>query len=255
MGNSKKRLSDLLFVDIETAGMVSDYKKLPVELKDLWQIKARQISKNKELTTKEGAQLFSEKAGIFSEFARVVCISVGYFTFTKSKISGFRCKSFCGEDEAQILKQFAGLLKKHFNKPNKQGLCGHNIKEFDIPFLCRRFTILGMKVPKLLDISGKKPWQVEHLVDTLVLWRFGDYKNYTSLALLAAVLKIPTPKDDIDGSDIHSVYWEQEDIRRIVTYCEKDVLTVAKVFLRIKNAKLPKDFVVSSQTTFDDDIL
>jgi len=250
MGKDKKRLSDLLFVDIETAGGVADYNELSDTMKSLWMIKARQISKNKELDSIAGAELFSQRAGIYSEFAKVVCISVGYFTFTKSKITGFRCKSFYGDDEAQILKQFSTLLKQHFDKPNKQGLCGHNIKEFDIPFLCRRFTIQGIKVPKLLDISGKKPWQVEHLVDTLVLWRFGDYKNYTSLALLAAVLDVPTPKDDIDGSDIHEVYWKEENLKRIVTYCEKDVLTVAKVFLRIKNAKLPEELIVSSQTEF-----
>lgn len=254
MSKSKKRLSDLLFVDIETVGSSPTYADLSYELKELWQIKARQISKNKELDPNEGAELFSRRAGIYSEFAKVVCISVGYFTFSKSKITGFRCKSFHGADEAKILKQFSSLLKKHFDKPNKQGLCGHNIKEFDIPFLCRRFVIHGIKVPKLLDISGKKPWQVEHLVDTLVLWRFGEYKNYTSLALLAAVLGIPTPKDDIDGSQIHKVYWEDHDLKRIVTYCEKDVLTVAKVFLRIKNAKISEELIFSSQTEFEDDI-
>jgi uncharacterized protein YprB with RNaseH-like and TPR domain len=249
MASAKKKLTDTLFVDIETAGTVARFDDLPVALQKLWLIKARQISRGKDLDTYECAELYAKKAGIYSEFAQVVCVSVGYFQVKKGKISGFRCKSFYGE-EVDILRNLITLLKEHFDQPKQQAICGHNIKEFDIPFLCRRMVIHKLKVPKMLDISGKKPWEVDHLVDTLHLWRFGDYKNYTSLALLAVILDVPTPKDDIDGSQVHATYWKEQDIERIVRYCEKDVMTVAKVFLRLKRIPYEEDIVVQSRTTF-----
>ncbi len=248
MSSITKRLSDILFIDIETAGQSVAYSDLSQRFKELWMVKAKALSRDPEFSQDEAAALFAKKAGIYSEFARVVCISVGYFVTKKKEILGFRVKSFSGHDELEILRSFSRLLKSHFDKPNKQALCGHNIKEFDIPFLCRRMIIHRMKVPKMLDIAGKKPWQVDHLIDTLNLWRFGDYKNYTSLALLAAVLDIPSPKDDIDGSQIHDAYWNQNDLPRIVRYCEKDVFTTAKVFLRLRNIDLPVGLLMTSTT-------
>jgi len=180
----------------------------------------------------------------------VVSISVGYFEGSKKSLKSFRVKSFYGDDEKEILKDFIKLLKAHFNKPKQQAISGHNIKEFDIPFLCRRMVIHALNVPKMLDISGKKPWQVEHLLDTLVLWRFGDYKHYTSLQLLAAILGIPSPKEDIDGSQISQVYWEDHDLKRIYMYCEKDVYTAAKVYLRIRNLAFPDNLEFISKTKF-----
>ena len=144
----------------------------------------------------------------------------------------FRIKSFFGDDEKQLLKEFIQLLNEYYNKPNHL-LCAHNGKEFDFPYLARRTLINDLTLPKILDIAGKKPWEIAHL-DTMELWKFGDFKNYTSLDLLANIFKIPTPKDDIDGSDIARVYWEENDLVRIVTYCQKDVLTVAQLFLRFK---------------------
>lgn len=248
MSSITKRLSDILFIDIETAGQSVEYSQLSLDMKNLWNTKAKALKRDSNLPIEEIEMLYSQKAAIYSEFARVVCISVGYFVTKKKEILGFRVKSFSGYDEPQILKSFSRLLKSHFDKPNKQALCGHNIKEFDIPFLCRRMVIHKMKVPKMLDISGKKPWQVDHLIDTLVLWRFGDYKNYTSLSLLATVLGIPSPKDDIDGSQIHDTFWNQNDLPRIVRYCEKDVFTTAKVFLRLRNIELPDDLLMTSTT-------
>lgn len=247
MGQYKKRVADILFLDIETAGMVKSFTDLSQAMQELWQVKARLISRNKELSSEEGAELFSQRAGIYSEFARVVCISVGFFEYSKGKQKTFRTKSFYG-DERKILKSFIQLVKAHFDKPKKQAISGHNIREFDIPFLCRRMVIHALKVPKMLDLKGKKPWQVPQLLDTLELWRFGDYKNYTSLKLLATVLGVPSPKEDIDGSMVHSTYWDEKDIKRICEYCERDVVTSAKVFLRIHNMDLPKDLKLVSKT-------
>jgi uncharacterized protein YprB with RNaseH-like and TPR domain len=218
------KLSNILFLDVETVPVVYDYKKLPKNMRELWDTRFRFVQK-------ENPEELYKKAGVFAEFAKVICISVGYFND-----STFRIKSFFGHDEKVILQDFAALLNKHFNRKDNL-LCAHNGKEFDFPFLCRRMLINGIKLPKTLNLAGKKPWEVPHL-DTLELWKFGDYKNYTSLNLLAAIFNIPTPKDDIDGSDVARVYWEEKNLQRIVVYCQKDVLTVAQIFLRFKGEQL-----------------
>jgi|SRR3954465_7605940 uncharacterized protein YprB with RNaseH-like and TPR domain len=212
------KLSNILFLDVETAPIVYEYKNLDPEMKKLWDHKFR-------FQTTETSETHYQKAGIFAEYAKVICISVGFFNEKT-----FRIKSFFGDDERQLLKEFTELLNKHYNRKDHL-LCAHNGKEFDFPFLCRRLLLNSIKLPKTLNISGKKPWEINHL-DTMELWKFGDYKNYTSLSLLAHIFRIPTPKDDIDGSDIARVYWEEKNMDRIVTYCQKDVLTVARLLLR-----------------------
>ncbi len=218
------KISNILFLDVETVPVVYDYKKLPKNMRELWDSKFR-------FHPAETPEKLYQKAGVYAEFAKVVCISVGFFNEQT-----FRVKSFYGEDEKQVLLDFTALLNKHFNRKDHL-LCAHNGKEFDFPFLCRRLLINGIRLPKTLTLAGKKPWEVPHL-DTLELWKFGDYKNYTSLNLLAAIFNIPTPKDDIDGSDVARVYWEEKNLPRIVVYCQKDVLTVAQLFLRFKGEPL-----------------
>lgn len=218
------KLSNILFLDVETVPVVYDYKKLPKNMKVLWDSRFRFVQA-------ETPENLYKKAGVYAEFAKVICISVGFFNDKT-----FRVKSFYGHDEKQILLDFAALLNKHFNRKDHL-LCAHNGKEFDFPFLCRRMLINGVKLPKALNLTGKKPWEVPHL-DTLELWKFGDYKNYTSLNLLAAIFDIPTPKDDIDGSDVARVYWEEKNLQRIVIYCQKDVLTIAQLILRFKGEPL-----------------
>jgi uncharacterized protein YprB with RNaseH-like and TPR domain len=218
------KLSNVLFLDVETVPLTYDYKKLPKRFRELWDHKFR-------FNAAETPEQCYRKAGVYAEFAKVICISVGIFNE-----GTFRIKSFYGDDEAAVLKNFAELLNKHYNR-KEHLLCAHNGKEFDFPFLCRRMLINGIRLPKTLNIAGKKPWEVPHL-DTMELWKFGDYKNYTSLNLLAAVFNIPTPKDDIDGSDVARVYWEEKNLPRIVVYCQKDVLTVAQLLLRFKGEPL-----------------
>lgn len=212
------KISNVLFLDVETVPIVYKYKDLDPVMQPLWDSRFRYL----QTDTPESQY---KKAGIYAEFAKVVCISVGFFNG-----KNFRMRSFYGDDEKRILQDLAALLNKHFNR-KEHLLCAHNGKEFDFPFLCRRMLINGIKLPKTLNIAGKKPWEVNHL-DTMELWKFGDYKSYTSLNLLAAVFNIRTPKDDIDGSDVARVYWEEKNIERIVTYCQKDVLTVAQLVLR-----------------------
>ena len=212
------KLSHILFLDVETAPVVYNYNDLDPEMKNLWANKFR-------FQPNETPESHYKKAGIFAEYAKVICISVGFFNQKT-----FRIKSFFGHDEKQLLTDFAALLNEHYNRKDHL-LCAHNGKEFDFPFLCRRMLLHSIKLPKTLNLTGKKPWEINHL-DTMELWKFGDHKNYTSLNLLAHLFQIPTPKDDIDGSDIARVYWEEQNMERIVNYCQKDVLTVARLLLR-----------------------
>lgn len=231
-------LYNILFLDIETVPVVQEFDGLPEEMQELWGKKARTILKTPaevELEYDELVDTFGNRAGIYAEFGKIICISAGFLT--KSPDGGkpiMRLKSFANHNEAHLLEDFSGLLNKYFNNPDKFAICGHNIKEFDVPYICRRMLVNQLPFPSMLDIAGKKPWETKHLLDTMEMWKFGDSKNYTSLRLLAAVFGFPSPKDDIDGSDVARVYWEEQDLDRIAAYCEKDVLATAQLFLRFK---------------------
>ncbi len=227
-------LKRCLFLDIETVPEKATYGELSLPKQNLWNIKTQQIRKylKPEEEKLSNEELYILKAGIFAEFAKIACISCGFLSYENDLPYKIRIKSFAGFDEKQILMEFIALLEKHYKDVETSKLCGHNIKEFDIPFLCRRLVIHQLPFPSILDISGKKPWQTQHLLDTMDMWRFGDYKNYTSLPLLAGTLDIPTPKDDIDGSQVGTVFWEEKNVDRIVTYCQKDVITVVQIMMR-----------------------
>ncbi len=225
-------ISNILFLDIETVPQHSSFDEAPKEISVLWEKKFHQLRNKDENETPDSIY---RQAGIYAEFGKVICISCGYFSADKK----LRIKSFYGDDEKKLLVDFNDMINKFFSKSERL-LCAHNGKEFDFPFLSRRMIINGVKLPAPLDIAGKKPWEVNHL-DTMELWKFGDYKSYTSLLLLATVLGIPTPKDDIDGSMVWEVYWKEKNLERIVTYCQKDVLTVAQIILRFKGEKLLRE--------------
>ena len=225
----KTPLNNILFIDIETVPEQQHYNQLDEDLRQFWEQKT-QYQRKDEIS----AEAFYERAGIWAEFGKIITISVGYFV-NKADIRNFRVTSFWG-DEKKILTDFSNLLTTHFNGPQHL-LCGHNAKEFDIPFIARRMIINSISLPSKLNLFGKKPWEVPHL-DTLELWKFGDYKHFTSLKLLTKVLGVPSPKDDIDGSEVARVYYEEKDIDRIITYCEKDVIAVAQIFLRFRREEL-----------------
>jgi DNA polymerase elongation subunit (family B) len=221
-------LQNLMVLDIETVPQYPDFSNVPDHFKELWDKKTLYQRKNEE-----SAEEFYSRAGIWAEFGKIVCISVGIFTHTNQ----LRVKSFYHHDEKEILQQFIQLLN---HQSNQLILCAHNGKEFDFPYLCRRMLINGFKIPSQLNISGKKPWEVNHL-DTMELWKFGDYKNYISLNLLAAIFDIPTPKDDIDGSMVAEVYWKEDNLNRIKTYCQKDVVTTARIIQKFKRLEALSD--------------
>ena len=230
----KINLENILFLDIETVAQHEHFSELSDSWKSLWEAKARNLKKENEDDT---AEAIYNRAAIYAEFGKIVCISCGYF-HTENGKQTFRIKSYYGDDEAKLLREFCDLLNKHFNKP-VHSLCAHNGKEFDFPYVSRRCIINGVSIPEILDVQGKKPWEINNL-DTMELWKFGDFKNFTSLNLLAAALGIPTPKDDIDGSQVYHVYYKEKNLPRIVTYCQKDVITIAQVVLKYRFENLLK---------------
>lgn len=230
-------LENVLCLDIETVPQYPSFDELPADAQKLWIRKAAALKKD------EGVDetMIYDRAGIYAEFGKIICISVGFMT-TQDGVRTFRLKSFFGEDEKDLLTAFANLLQQiHEQRATRRRtpmvLCGHNAREFDFPYLCRRMVVNSIPLPPQLDISGKKPWEITHL-DTMELWKFGDFKNYTPLNLLAYILGIPSPKDDIDGSQVGHVYWQEKNLERIVTYCQKDVVTVMQILLRLKGEAL-----------------
>nr|NQU90791.1 3'-5' exonuclease [Bacteroidota bacterium] len=215
-------LENVLFLDIETVPLFPEYEQVPENFKKFWGEKTERLNKYNDPETPDALY---RRAGIYAEFGKIICISAGFL-----KNNEFRVKSFYGDDEKILLEAFAEMVNRFYNTP-RHLLCAHNGKEFDFPYISRRMLINGIKIPGILNLAGKKPWEIQHL-DTMDLWRFGDYKNYTSLGLLTAVFGIPSPKDDIDGSQVADVYWKENDLKRIVTYCEKDTLAVAQLLLK-----------------------
>lgn len=227
IGNIK--LEDILFLDIETVPETQNFSDLTSEKQELWALKT-QYQRKEDITP----EAFYERSGIWAEFGKIVCISIGFFKFTDS-VRHFRVTSLSGE-ELKLLNDFKLILETHFNH-TKHLLCAHNGKEFDFPFIARRMIINSIPLPSKLNLFGKKPWEIPHL-DTLDLWKFGDYKNYTSLQLLTNVLGIPSPKDDINGSEVYRVYYKENALDRIVKYCEKDTIAVAQIILRLRGETL-----------------
>lgn len=225
----KKILSHkVLFLDIETVPQVGNWDELSPDWQNLWAKKVeKQLSEDETVE-----EFYGKRAGILAEFGKIICISCGIITNENQ----LKLKSFYGDDEVDVLLEFNKLLNDNYFKSDLI-LCAHNGKEFDFPFLARRMLINQIEIPTILNLQGKKPWEIQHL-DTMELWKFGDYKHYTSLNLLATVLGIPTPKDDIDGSQVASVYYKENDLERIKIYCEKDVLTVAQIFRKFRGEDL-----------------
>lgn len=231
--NLKIKMNNVLFLDIETVPQKEYWSELPEITQELFSKKTA-YQRKEEITPEE----FYERAGIWAEFGKIICISVAYFT-NHSKERNLRVTSFSGDNEEQILIDFKQLLDTHFNK-SYHVLCAHNGKEFDFPFIARRMIIHQIELPEKLNLFGKKPWEVPHL-DTMELWKFGDFKHYSSLQLLTSILGIPSPKDDIEGSLVAKVYYKDKNLERIVSYCEKDTIAVAQLLMRFNNEKLVEE--------------
>lgn len=228
-------LQQIMVLDIETVSQKATFDELSDNFRELWAHKVRNT-----LEADRTASDVYPNAGLHAEFGKIICISVGVFHQRQGRL-GFRLKSFAHPNERELLTDFSNLLQ---TQPATLMLCGHNGKAFDFPYLCRRMVINGLPLPAQLDISGKKPWEINHL-DTMELWRFGDFRSYVSLDLLAAALDIPSPKEDISGADVYRVYYEENDLGRIRVYCEKDVLTTAQILRRLRGEPLIAQEAVS----------
>jgi 3'-5' exonuclease len=221
MNQASLNLADVLFFDIETVPQLSTYAELSDTAREFWDHKAGFLARKEDDTP----ETLYQRAGIYAEFGKIVCISAGFIHQGTQGVE-LRLKSYYHTDEKQLLLDFAEALEQ-WGRANRV-LCGHNIREFDLPYLCRRMLVHGIRLPAIVDIAGLKPWEVRHL-DTLQYWKFGDYKHFTSLKLLAWLFNIPSPKDDIDGSEVADVYYKARDLERIVRYCERDVVTVVRL--------------------------
>ena len=228
-------VNNILFIDIETVPQYPSYAQMPEEWKRLWELKSAYLLKNKENETTESIY---PRAGIYAEFGKIICIGCGILSGIGDERK-MTIKSFFSDDEKIVLLTFCDMLNNWMAADSKY-LCAHNGKEFDFPYLCRRLIANNIPIPSTLQLAGKKPWEVLHL-DTLELWKFGDFKSFTSLNLLAHTLGIPTPKDDIDGSKVWSVYWNEKNLQRIVQYCQKDVITVAQIYLKMSGEQVIRE--------------
>lgn len=238
----------ILFLDVETVSQHPEFSLLNAHGQALWKQKIGFMSRrdDQDWGPEEYAASYADRAAIYAEFGKIIVISAGIITKAEDGRQTLRIKSFCGDDEFTLLQDFANVLQKNFHDPNLHVLCGHNIREFDIPYLCRRFTVHGIPLPSLLNIAGKKPWEVKYVCDTLEMWKFGDHKNFTSLDLLSYSLGIASPKESMDGSKVGACYWEEKALDKITHYCERDVVTVAQVYLKLNNMPLlEEDQIVS----------
>lgn len=233
-------LRDILFLDIETVASQYDYEQLDERMKVQWSRKASFLRRDPLQTD---ADIYHDRAGIYAEFGKIICIAVGKFGETETGDLMLRTKAYHGDDEKQLLMEFKTMLERL--DPATLKLCAHNGKEFDFPYLCRRMLINSISLPPTLNLSGKKSWEVPHL-DTLELWKFGDYKHFTSLDLLASVFNIPSSKNDIDGSRVNFVYHQEKDLAKIRDYCLRDVVVLAQLFLKLKGIVLEKEVVVQN---------
>jgi DNA polymerase elongation subunit (family B) len=224
------KIGNILFLDIETVPAYPSFELVPEHFRALWGKKSTYLKKENE--TPENLY---QRAGIYAEFGRIICISTGMVGLQNEK-KALRLKSFFSTEEKDLLDAFGDLITRLSQKRDID-LCAHNGKEFDFPYIARRMLINGIKLPALLDTAGKRPWEIRH-IDTLELWKFGDHKHYTSLELLASVFNIESPKSDIDGSQVASVYWIEKDMKRIVEYCHRDVITIAQLMLKYKGEEL-----------------
>jgi len=233
-------LRDILLLDIETVANQHDYHALDERLKAQWARKAAFHKRDSDLTDEE---IYHERAGIFAEFGKIVCVAVGKFCDDENGQLMLRTKAYYGHDEKELLQEFKGMLTKTDQSTIR--LCAHNGKEFDFPYLCRRMLINGIALPHALNIAGRKPWEINH-VDTMELWKFGDYKNFTSLDLLAAIFNIPSSKNDMDGSQVNAVYYKDNNLEKIKDYCLRDVSVLAEVFLKLRGITLETSLAVQT---------
>ena len=232
---------NILFVDIETVTAQPAYDQLSPVMQHAWQRKAKALHRPDDMTIDD---FYFARGGIYAEFGKIVVISVGFFHALEDNTTELRIKCISGDNEKDLLKNFNDTVLKFDQK--KLQLCAHNGKEFDFPYLCRRMLANAVALPASLDLSGMRSWQVPH-IDTMQLWKFGDYKSYTPLELLAAVFGLESNDTDaIEGSDINRIYHRENNLGKINRFCQRNIGLLAQVYLRLKSLPTldPKHIIV-----------
>lgn len=225
-------LRNLLILDIETVSAYPSYEDQSESLQAHWDKKVSFLKNEEE---KSSEKLYFDHSAVYAEFGKIITIGMGIFTTEGDKLK-FRVKSIADDDEKELLEEFRKIIDK-FDQANLK-LCGHNAKEFDFPYLCRRMIVNRIPIPWSMDLGGKKPWEVHH-IDTMELWKFGDRKNFTSLKLLSDLLEIPSSKNDLDGSKVNTTYYHEEGgLKKIAAYCQGDVIATAQLYLRLNSLSL-----------------
>jgi len=218
-------IESIIFLDIETVSLFPNLLLADDATKKEW---ARKIMKtNPTITPALLDDTYKEQAALHPEFSFITCISVGMVKGGKvyiKNIFGF------DHDEERTLEIFCETMQKIIEKMERlqPKLCAHFGKGFDYPFISKRMLVHGMTIPNILDSYGKKPWEITNL-DTHEIWKMGGF-NSASLSAIAHAFGIPSPKDDIDGSQVGHVYWVDSKIDRIATYCAKDVFALINIF-------------------------
>jgi len=235
-------LRDILFLDIETVACTDNFQTLDERLKVQWSRKAGFLKREENITDEE---LFHQRAGIYAEFGKIICIAVGKLYDTETGEVGLKTKVYFGHDEKIVLTEFNTMLERMEGAVVR--FCAHNGKEFDFPYMSRRMLVNGITLPSALNLSGRKPWENPHL-DTMEMWKFGDYKHYTSLDLLTAIFNIPSSKSDMEGGQVNAVYYRDKNLEKIKNYCVRDVVVLTQLYLKMKGLSLidPKNIMHSA---------
>ncbi len=225
----------ILIIDIETVPGKRNWNEVSEPLQKHWKHKSGLLSLSEE-EAHDPAMSYAQRAGIYAEFGKIVCIGLGAIV-QKGDTHILRMKALKNDNEIILLNDFCEIINNLNRQQRGIIFCGHNIKEFDLPYICRRLLIHGIPLPACLQLSGKKPWEILH-EDTLELWRFGDYKHYSSLDLLANCLDVPSSKTTMDGSQVANAYWVENRLDDIANYCLQDIYTTTMVYLRLKEMQI-----------------
>ncbi len=227
-----KATKNTLFIDIETASGQKDFALLSNKMQALWLRKAKSLPNPLSVSLED---LYFERAALYAEFGKIICIGMGFLYQDKEKGICFKVKTIAGDNEEELLSRFISFINDTY-KNKELSLVAHNGKEFDFPYLCRRMLVHSLEIPKQLQLQGKKPWEVVHL-DTMELWKFGDRKAYTSLELLTEILGIGEAKSNLSGDKVNETYYKEGNLMVIEEYCKEDVVLVAQLFLRFNFQK------------------
>jgi predicted PolB exonuclease-like 3'-5' exonuclease len=233
-------ITKILFLDIETVGISKDYNSCEIEHPEiaLQYLKyfdwfQKRFPEDEVLTKRPELAnfMFRRRSALVPEFAKIVCVSVSFVT-DKGEI---KSQTFSGDDEKQVLLDSQTLLERC----GKLGfyLCGHNLKNFDIPMLAKRMVINGLLPPSILPSYDTKPWEIK-AIDTKEIWQFGSYTSIGSLDLMCTCMDIPSPKEgEITGEKVHDAYWIDGKLKEIAEYCERDVKVLVDVIKKLKELK------------------